>query len=241
MVFGPSFVALPRFNPPDVTPPDRGLTKVLGQTAGLLGGDKQAVVQWIQRLTHIRAGIARLDAWNTLRCLIGRQAPPASTLGQLPYRSSDRWVALDPASGGTLPSPGRVALLVELPLTYDATHPHSGVLHDELPERIHIPKQTTGVTFHYDQPSAAPPQTLLLAVCPGPTKTWDDDLLADIVSHALDLAAIRTVDYETLCGFRGLPLDQAVNVSAATVGQILPALYFAFNPDGQTVSTDVLG
>jgi hypothetical protein len=89
-------------------------------------------------------------------------------------------------------------------------------------ERVPDPVQTTGVTFHYDEPGSRAPQALLLAVCPDQRPAWDDDLVLATINETLDLAKIRSVDLEGLNDF----------------GQILPALWFAFNPDGQTVSFD---
>ena len=68
------------------------------------------------------------------------------------------------------------------------------------------------------------PESLLLAVCPDSSPTWNDDLILAILEETLELTKIRTVDLD----------------SVQKTGQILPALYSAFNLQGATVSTSFI-
>jgi len=95
---------------------------------------------------------------------------------------------------------------------------------DEWVEVVPNARQTTGVVFQYDQPDAAPPQCILLAVPPDLDQPWNLWSLQQVVLETLDLARIRAVDLDAL--------DK--------VGHYLPALYFAVNSAGDTVSTDFL-
>ena len=115
-----------------------------------------------------------------------------------------------------------MALAARLNDGFDPAKWFSGLLLDEWVERVPDPVQTTGVAFHYEEPDSRAPQALLLAVCPDQRPAWDDDLLLATLNETLDLAKIRSVDLEGL----------------DDLGQIIPALWFAFNPDGQTVSFD---
>jgi hypothetical protein len=115
-----------------------------------------------------------------------------------------------------------VALAARLSKGFDPAEWLSGLLLDEWVERVPDPVQATGVAFHYEDPGARAPQALLVAVCPDERPGWDDDLLLDTLNESLDLAKIRSVDLEAL----------------NDLGQVIPALWFAFNPDGQTVSFD---
>jgi len=101
---------------------------------------------------------------------------------------------------------------------------YAGILIDEWNERIPSTSETAAVAFHYDQPDARAPQAILIAVCPDSRATWDDDLITATLNETLDLAKIRTVDLD----------------SVQQVGQILPALYFALNLKGATISTDFI-
>jgi hypothetical protein len=76
--------------------------------------------------------------------------------------------------------------------------------------------------LQYNQPNAAPPQTILLAVPPEIGAPWTVWSLQQVLLETLDLARMRAVDSDTL----------------NEVGHYLPALYLACNTAGDTVSTD---
>lgn len=218
-VFGEDFVMLPRFSAPDAA----SLTTAFGQSAALVASDPQAPARWLTQLTHIRRAISRLDAAYSLATLLGAANADLTTplLGQLPAVAGDKWLGLgiDPTNP---PAKGRVAfacMTAGNPLTMTS---YAGLLIDEWPERIPSTQENAAVAFHYEEPKARPPQTLLLAVCPDGRAYWDDDLLLGILQETLELAKIRSVDLN----------------SVAEVGQILPALYFALNLQGATLSTN---
>jgi hypothetical protein len=218
-VFGEDFVMLPRFSAPDAA----SLTTAFGQSAALVASDPQAPARWLTQLTHIRRAISRLDAAYSLATLLGAANADLTTplLGQLPAVTGDKWLGLgiDPTNP---PAKGRVAfacMTAGNPLTMTS---YAGLLIDEWPERIPSTQENAAVAFHYEEPKARPPQTLLLAVCPDGRAYWDDDLLLGILQETLELAKIRSVDLN----------------SVAEVGQILPALYFALNLQGATLSTN---
>ncbi len=58
------------------------------------------------------------------------------------------------------------------------------------------------MSFHYDDPGAEAPQTLLLAVPPMPVSQWSLPMLLDVLNDTLDLAKIRAVHGEGLDGSR---------------------------------------
>ena len=104
----------------------------------------------------------------------------------------------------------------------DVRQPLAGLLIDEWVEVVPSATETTGIAFQYDQPNAAPPQTILIAVPPEVDSPWTVWSLQQVLLETLDLARIRAVDPDAL--------DE--------VGHYLPALYFACNTAGDTVSTD---
>jgi hypothetical protein len=225
---GESFVVLPRFRFGAGSADGAALDTALAGTAQLLGGDDDAVARWLQQLTHVRDAVSRLDAADTLAALVADVTPPEFQIAQWPElaHGPDRWIALAPQAGdGPQPS-GRVAVEARLSDTFDPARWMCGLMVDEWVERVPDPVQTTGVAFHYEEPGSRAPQALLVAVCPDKRLAWDDDLVLATLNETLDMAKIRTVDLEGL----------------SDLGQIIPALWFAFNPDGQTVSfqTDVI-
>jgi hypothetical protein len=218
-VFGNDFAVLPRFTPPDFT----SLQSAFGQSSALVASDPQAPARWLLQLAHVRPGISRLDSALSLAQLLGAQAvsPPGLLLGQLPEVAGDKWLGLgiDPAHP---PAKGRVAFACLTQGDPVNQNSYAGLLIDEWPERIPSTQENAAVAFHYEEPKARAPQAMLLAVCPDGRKTWDDDLVTGILQEALELTKIRTVDLD----------------SVQEVGQILPALYFALNLQGATVSTN---
>jgi hypothetical protein len=218
-IFGKGLIILPRFTPPDAP----SLAEAFGQSNSLVAADPTAPARWIMQLTHIRPAISRLDAGLSLAQIIGAatDATAQLLLGQLPAVANDRWLGL-PIDPTNPPAKGRVAfacLTQGSPVT-DA--PYAGLIMDEWLERIPSAQETAAVAFHYEEPKARAPQSLLLAVCPDASEIWDDQLVSEILQETLELAKIRTVDLD----------------SVKQVGEILPALYFPLNLKGATVSAN---
>jgi hypothetical protein len=90
-----------------------------------------------------------------------------------------------------------------------------GLFFDEWIEQIPNNVEKTAVAFHYAEPTARAPQTLLLAMLPDTVENWSASALYQIVLEAVSLAKIRTVDPQTL-------------ELGGKVGQFLPALFQAF-------------
>ena len=117
---------------------------------------------------------------------------------------------------------GKLSLVVQSGAPVDVRQPLAGLLIDEWVEVVPNAKETTGIALQYDQPNAAPPQTILIAVPPEVDVPWTVWSLQQVLLETLDLARIRAVDPDAL--------DE--------VGHYLPALYFACNTANDTVSTD---
>lgn len=96
------------------------------------------------------------------------------------------------------------------------------MLVDEWPERIPSASENAAVAFHYEERKSRAPQALLLGVCPDARALWDDDVVTGLLQETLELVKIRAVDLD----------------SVREVGQILPALYFALNLQGATISVN---
>jgi hypothetical protein len=217
IVFGKAFVVLPRFAAANADE----LEKALTDSPKVQDGDPFASTTWFQRMARVRDGVARLnDTLNYAEALKTGEKLEL-TIAQLPYEGNDRWVGLplkveQHLQGGKL----SIAVLSSAPL--DVRQPLAGLLIDEWVEVVPSAKETTGIAFAYDQPNAAPPQTILIAVPPEIESPWTVWSLQQVLLETLDLARIRAVDPDAL--------DE--------VGHYLPALYFAYNTAGDTVSTD---
>lgn len=196
------------------------LEKALADSVKVQDNDALAVTTWFQRASRVREGVARLDASLRYAEALGVERLNLR-VAQLPYHQNDRWVGLPLKEGQPL-SLSRFSLIVQSKPTLDVKQPLAGLLIDEWVEVVPNASETTGVVFQYDQPDAAPPQCILLAVPPILDEAWNLWSLQQVLLETLDLARIRAVDPDAL--------DE--------VGHYLPALYFAVNPKGETVSTD---
>lgn len=218
---GPDFRVLPRF----VSANRTELAATFGDSLALQAQDAMASVHWFQGVAQVRDGAGRLATSLSYAEALAGSAAMRFTVGQLPRQSTDRWIALplDPAADATRP---RVSLVVHLPSAFDAAAPMAGLLVDEWVEAVPTARETIGVAFHYDAPGAHAPQSILLAVPPDARPRWELETLEAIVQETLELAKLRSVDPAALAG-------------DAEYGHLLPALYVAYNPAGDTVSTDL--
>ena len=214
--FGKGLTVLPRFTPPEAATLRAGFAA----DPATLGADNDGLARWRQQLTHVRPGVARLDLALLLGEIVAEAPQPAVRIAQLPSIANDRWLALPPEPGAT-PVNGRLAMVAHLVGDVsDQGAAWSGLLVDAWPERVPNTTESAGVAFHHDEPKARAPQALLLAVCPDPRTGWDEASIQAVLGETLDLAKARTVDL----------------ASVGRVGQALPALYFPFNLEQDTVS-----
>jgi hypothetical protein len=216
VIFGKSFVSLPRFTAANAAE----LESALAGSVNAQDGDPLASITWFQRMARVREGVARLNDSLSYAEAMGGEKLKLS-VAQLPYNADDRWVGLPLEAGQKLPG-GKLSLVVQSATPVNARQPLSGLLIDEWVEVVPNVKETTGVALQYDQPNAAPPQTILIAVPPKTGLPWTVQSLQQVLLETLDLARIRAVDPDAL----------------GEVGHYLPALYFAHNTAGDTVSTD---
>jgi hypothetical protein len=217
IIFGKAFVVLARFTPAN----SAELERALADSAKVQGGDPIVSTTWFQRMARVRDGVARLHAALSYAEALKTGEKLALTIGQLPYDANDRWVGLPLQAGQSLPG-GKLSIAVQSAAPLDVRQPLAGLLIDEWVEVVPSAQETTGISFQYDQPNATPPQTILIAVPPELDLPWTIWSLQQVLLETLDLARIRAVDPDAL--------DE--------VGHYLPALYFACNTAGHTVSTD---
>jgi hypothetical protein len=217
IVLGSEFQAVPRIIPADPAE----LSAAFGATTELQDGDPAAASTWLQRAARVRDPLNALgDALRNADVVMSRSVP--ITVAQLPFVSGERWVALPFADGRTVEH-GRVSIVACGPVNLLAGQPVDAIVVDEWTEDVPNAHETTGVAFHFDQPGARPPQAVLIAVAPEVTKPWDLDTLESILLETLELSKLRAVDQDAM-----VELDH-----------YLPALYFALNAAGHTVTTNI--
>lgn len=217
VIFGKAFIVLPCFRPANT----EDLEKALADSDNVQGNDPLVAPTWFLRMARVREGMSNLSAALSYAEALKTGERLRLKVAQLPYTEHDRWVGLPLADGKSLPG-GKLSIVVQSSGSLDVRKPLAGVLIDEWVEVVPNQTETTGIALQYDQPNAAPPQTILIAVPPELDVPWTIWSLQQILLESLDLARIRAVDPVTL--------DE--------VGHYLPSLYFAYNTLGDTVSTD---
>jgi hypothetical protein len=216
-LLGKGFVVLPRFSAGD----PGELAQAIAASDAVQDGDPGEAVRWLRRMTRVRPRAALFGDAFLYADALGGTDPLELSVAQLPFQAGDRWIGL-PIDEDQPPEANRVSLVASLPAGFDASSPVAGLLVDEWVETLPAPSETTGLAFHFDQPDARAPNAVLIAVPPDGRRPWDLATLEKILLETFELAKIRAVDTEALAG----------------LGQFLPALFFTFNTDGRTVSTD---
>jgi hypothetical protein len=187
-LLGKEFRVLPHFVPSNGS----ALRQTLAASTALQGNDALAVYTWVERLARMRDAISRLDRVAQYAQAFHSGSGISLQVGQLPFQEQDRWVGLEAAPSQSI-SAGMVSLVAHLPFQTNANFdsPIVGLLIDEWVEVVPSRKEITGLTFHYDQPSAAAPQAILLAVPPDRDQDWNIETLFATVNETLNLAQLR--------------------------------------------------
>jgi hypothetical protein len=219
-VFGAGFPFLPRFSPTHREELERALDggqAMLGPTEATR---PTVLRKWLQRAARVQAPLAR---WRKLalyaETLTGQPLP--LEVAQLPYVADEPWGG-GPITADNRPPSGRVSLVLHRPVRPNTTDPWAGLLLDEWTELIPHSEELTGISFFYDAPKAQAPQTILIAVPPPGTTSWNLDNIVSALHQTLDLAVMRAVDGDLL----------------GELGQFLPAIHLAANSVDDTIATD---
>jgi hypothetical protein len=196
------------------------LPLLFGSSTTLLGATPLAPVTWLAQSARVRAGAGRLAESMMYAEALASSAPMALTVAQAPVVAGDVWAGL-PLKSGAQPA-DRLSLVA----AGTVAGVKAALIVDEWMETVPNTAETTGVTFHVDDPTARAPQAILLGVQPDTAVSWTLPTIEGTLLDSIEMARLRTVDPDSLGG----------------VGHFLPALLFAINlgdaaPD--TISTDL--
>jgi hypothetical protein len=228
-LFGPAYIVLAPFTPDPATGADNvPEAPDLGKTTQLTSGAPPDAAETF--LAEAAAVQRALERWqdarllaDALRSLADRGAGASLVVAQTPAdpAGAERWAAL-PGGDDSAPAGGRTTWVLDTALTALGAEV-AGLLVDQWVDVVPAPMQSTGVALHYAAPASQPPQAILVAVPPDDRATWTVEALERVIVETLDLAHVRAVDLDSLRG----------------VGHIVPGLFLAFNPAGDTVSTNL--
>jgi len=236
LLFGKAFVLLPRYTPANAPAINEQLElsdeQHLLRHPRSLGSD---IETWLQTVSPVRPKMQALESARLMGEVFGDEAVQLQPV-QFPYAAGDYWLGM--AYPGTHTPAGDKLSLVwvgdEGPVPDEVT---AGLLLDEWVEVLPQLEQTTGLVFHYDQPNATPPQTLLLAVPPRRTGQWEWDDLLRTLTETLDLAKNRAVEPDQL---QESPLQHLLPMLSAEIvpGELRDGENNSINPLGTQVVLD---
>jgi hypothetical protein len=179
----------------------------------------QAPGRYLQQAARVHE---RLAAWRRFGLYAGARgtASPRVSVAQLPFIAGEDW------AGRSAPSDSRTSLLfvsangqTALP---NSTQTWRGLLLDQWTEIVPGTTAETGLAFHYDSQNSEAPQVILMAIQSGQPGNWSLTELQTIVNETLDLAQIRPVDSDLVA-----------------LGQLVPPICLASNPQNLVVSTNI--
>jgi len=221
-LLGQDFVMAPLFK---LLNPEEFRAALTDSQAILPAGKSLVMETWLAQLARIRPKIGHFEHFlvgKDLNDAFEDESLQVAPL-QLPYRANDHWV------GDELPelyfqqlendlhsvSRDKLSLVLlledarETILSFDGESPsplYAGLLIDEWMEVIPNKEETTGIAFHYNQPNAEAPQTILLTV-PPVSADYSLDYLLDAVNSTFELAKLRAVEPDHLTSAYTLDTD----------------------------------
>jgi hypothetical protein len=176
-----------------------GVNEDLLQFSKTIGKSVLPVEDWFSGAARVKP---KLHDWEHISFLTnGFKAGTVLDLTplQFPFTSNDRWLALkfrdetDPSDNFKI-SGDKLLYTTHFAAPFNKTEPQCGIIIDDWTEVIPNAAETTGITFHYDQPSSEPPQTMLLVTAPQQNGHWQWNDLADALDETLLLAKKRAVE-----------------------------------------------
>lgn len=226
LVFSKTFNVLPRFSVSN----SAELATVTANASNLIrysvnNQDNPLVVEeWVQSTARVRKKMNTLEKVLTFNDTYN-PTPLLLTPLQLPHDPNNNWVAVEFPDTMVIKR-DYISIMVQSPATPAFGGALCGLLIDEWNEVIPNREETTGIAFHFNQPNAMPPQTLLLAVAPEINGKWTWNELMGTLHDTLHRAKLRTVEPDQL--------DQTI------YAQLLPTVLTPFTSHPHIVSSNFL-
>jgi hypothetical protein len=220
IILGETFKLVPQFRPPNTAE----LAAALAASSAILGPDAAQTLphyDWFSRQARVQPAVSKLNAaFNSANRLNGTDTMRLSIL-QFPVTKDARWcgLPLDGTDPETLASKVSVILAGDPP----GTDSLAMLTIETWSESVPLPDSDGAVAFHFDQPAARAPNTVLLATPPRLGERWTAETMIAVLRDALEIGKLRAVDGTALEG----------------LGQYLPAIILAANEAGEAVSTDI--
>ncbi len=193
-ILGNNFMIVPTF---DFNDPGIGVQVNLPANKKITrNGDSMVMESWMQQLSKVRSKVRELSRYMQHADLFDSPAISVYPV-QLPYSDQDYWLGVEYPSSYE-PGGDKLSLILLQEQLLKTTGPKAGLLLDEWIEIIPGKEETTGVSFHYNQPNATAPQSVLLVNSPQTGNSWVWDDLINAVIDTVELAKNRAVEPDHL-------------------------------------------
>jgi hypothetical protein len=192
-VFGKSFIVIPTYGVPGT----EAITSQLAipyETGITRQGGTVAAEEWMQNISKVRKRIYDAQMYMQMADVYDAPIPVVKPV-QLPYAANDYWLGIEYPSN-IVPAGDKLSLVLINPgvFSVQGASAFSSLLIDEWLEIIPTKEVSSGIVFNYNQPNAAAPQSMLLAVTPNVTNRWEWDDLVYTVIDTMEMAKIRAVE-----------------------------------------------
>ncbi len=196
--------------------------------------------EWLQSVARVRP---KLAVWESLRFMASHLSldllpvqVPLDALNLMQPDGSKKpiytWLATEFTEGVRIRKEA-VSIVATGDVAAKTAQLQTGLLLDDWTEAVPNDEELTALTFHYNQPNAEAPQTLLLAVCPDATWSWDAVVAS--VTETLRRAKLRTVNLSKI-------KDEAHRANTTpnfkALDQLLPLLVAPVNAQQHTNTLD---
>ncbi|MBX3082873.1 MAG: hypothetical protein KF716_14635 [Anaerolineae bacterium] len=200
-IFGSAFNLLPHFNLKNA--PELQAATTFRDAPAVLGllrhhqTNPLVIDEWLSGVGYVRPSVRTLETAYILGDSLGTPRTAQKPL-QLPFRQTDFWVAVEYPETFS-PEGEFLSIFQIMPAAQFLPHvAQTGLMIDEWSEIIPNTAETTGLSFHFNQPNTEPPQALLLAVTPEITGKWTWDKLTGILNDTFERAQMRAVEPDLL-------------------------------------------
>jgi hypothetical protein len=226
-VYGDAYILLPKFN---IRAAEQTmLNPAFTMASSLLQdhlGNNLLTDEWLGSIARVRKNAATYEILSAVASAIDFDSfynRPIKAL-QLPYSTtgSDRWLGASVIDSSFI-QPGYVSIGASMPAGNTVSAAQVGIMVEEWIDVIPNAEETSGVSFHHDQPNAKAPQCLILGLTPQITGNWRWDDLVDMMNETFDLAQKRGVDYATIAQTPVSQIASAMTIPASFNGNVIGA------------------
>jgi hypothetical protein len=185
---------------------------------------------WIQSVSRVRERVANLESTRIMAESVSDNEIHFQ-MAQVPYRPDDSWLGFEfPEQYNGSPFnilDDTIALAVAGSAAANTSSAQSALIIDDWTEKIPVNEEVTGIAFHYNQASAAAPQSVIVAIEPTGSGKWDWNVLQGIIYDTLRRAKSRAVEPDHL-------------MENPALGVLLPMTIASFDVNEANVSLDYL-